>query len=136
LDPVTLGCLFAVGRSFRLDAGQASTGRPFALAGSYAAHRRRDGSTRHRVVNVFDHEGVTGINRRQATLPSLVLNRNGSAGWIAMVPWSYLRDVYRVDARGVKLLDRDAQIRRHSLRLHDGRLSWIRDGATRTASLR
>jgi hypothetical protein len=149
------GCLFAVGRSFRLDPGEAKNGRPYALRGNYVAYRQeirhadtgrlsvdldvldlRDGSTRHHVKQIFDHAGKTGINRIQATLPSLVLKSNGSVAWIAMVPWSYLRDVYRLDSRGVKLLDRDAQIQRHSLRLHGSQLSWIRDAKSRTADLK
>jgi hypothetical protein len=87
------------------------------------------------VKDIFDHERRTGINRNQATLPSLVLKANGSVAWISMVPWSYLRFVYRLDTRGIERVDLDAQIQKHSLRLQRGELSWVRDGRTRTASL-
>lgn len=148
------GCLFSVGRSIRLDPGEAPNGRPYVLHAPYVAYRQvirhadthrisvdldvldlRSGRSKHHVKDVFDHERRTGINRNQATLPSLVLKGNGSVAWISMVPWSYLRFVYRLDTRGIERLDLDAQIRKHSLRLRRGRLSWVRDGVTHTADL-
>jgi hypothetical protein len=148
------GCLFSVGESFRLDPGEAPNGLPYVLHAPYVAYRQvirhadtrrisvdldvldlRTGRSKHHVKDIFDHERRTGINRNQATLPSLVLKANGSVAWISMVPWSYLRFVYRLDTRGIERVDLDAQIQKHSLRLQRGELSWVRDGRTRTASL-
>lgn len=156
-DPQIYGCLFARGELISLDPGETPPGnpygKPYALAGKYVASVIRSTNPDIQeqqaylvVESLADRHNqhfIAGIFRRDdqfdyfgyARAVSLVVKPDGSAAWISAAAGFAQREVYRVDARGVKRLDRASQVKGHSLRIHGDRLTWINDSKTRHASL-
>lgn len=153
--PITYGCLDSIGRRFML--GEDGTGADghgqdlshFRLAGVHAGFASqicpidlcdfgvevvdlRDGKTerrsRSRGPNLDASYPVT----------DLVLEDNGSAGWISspqVLGQGQRTDVWAYDTLGARQLDSGRGIEPKSLTLSDSTLTWRNGGATRSATL-
>ena len=152
------GCLFAVGRSFRLDRSdfgqrvrrlEISNSR---LAGRYVAYtlvvnspvgveqsyvyvrNLKNGIRRHHRRAVELASGF-GLDEEPAYVDSIVLRPTGSVAWISDAAAG--GEVHRIDGRGHRLLDswEEHDISLRSLRLSRTTIRWTSDAVLRRAPL-
>jgi hypothetical protein len=152
------GCLFAAGRSFRLDRSdfgqrvrrlEISNSR---VAGRYAAYtlvvdspagveqsyvyvrNLKNGIRKHHRRAVELASGF-GLDEEPAFVDSIVLRPTGSVAWISSAAAG--GEVHRIDARRHRLLDtwEEHDIAPRSLRLSRATIRWTSDGVLRLASL-
>jgi hypothetical protein len=148
-------CLFSRDRLERLDypnEAEPSQASHFRLAGrfvayEYVAYDAVEYYTSVRTLDLLDGRGrettVSGDpDHPNDEVGELRVTRRGWVAWVACylnhcgpgVPMK----VWRSDSRGEKLLDRGQGIRHHTLRIrrHGRRVTWVRAGERRAATLR
>jgi hypothetical protein len=153
------GCLFAVGRPFRLDRSDfrqtvlAFDTKRSRLAGPYVAYtlfvrspggvdqadvyvRNLRTGVRKRHRRAVELANGIGLDDEPSGVDSIVLRSTGAVAWIASAAAG--GEVHRIDSRGHRLLDswQDHEIALASLKLTRTTIRWSSDGVIRTASLR
>jgi hypothetical protein len=150
------GCANGGHRPIRLGStggclGGTSVG-PTAVAGrlvAYAARRCGVDTSSSQVVvrrltdghQLSSHNAMRGSigPESQQSVGSIVVTGGGKVAWIAssfsIGTHRHSNQVIAVSGRTVKVIDSGAGIVAGSLQLHNGTLSWMRDGARRTAAL-
>ncbi len=149
------GCVAGARRSYRLGATGISLRvarvEAVRVVGRIAAYGLRVSGvdTGYAIVNVRRLTTGAFLAQRPATtrvgveafqsIDSLVLKRDGAVAWIATARSigkpTFIRQLQRSDARGVRVLDSGAKLAARSLALHGSTLSWRHGTAVRTARL-
>jgi hypothetical protein len=146
------GCTFASSRTVSLGGGNQQYVELPTLGGSFAGYSLRQmgvdtGFARVRVIDLRsgrvldDVAAASPTNRPESFIgvTSLVLNAHGHVAWIGSKSAIGVRqttfEVRKIDASRASLLDAGTQIGSTSLRRHGRQISWVRDGARRTATL-
>jgi hypothetical protein len=154
------GCFRHANRFIRLP----DDGLLYTLAGPYVAYNleyfdatdaytyvfvqdlRRDRSS-YRHVGATYTDATIAYGEARGAVTDFALKRDGSVAWISCIASDANQtrcyspgpdapyEVWRMDRRGHKLLDKSADIELRSLDLHGSTLTWSRAGATQSASL-
>ena len=155
---VARACLYRTGRRVKLDDLDYSirSFAPYRLAGPYVAYMDTfvpiepyDNSDRYvRIVDLRtgrvvrdavawrgDDEPVTDPgDYPQPELRALELSKAGRAAWIS--DWFKEREVWRLDIRGARRLDRRTGSGLRSLNIGTSRVTWLNAGTRNSASFR
>ncbi len=148
-------CLESSGKTYRLGSTTFCIGGtragPFALAGSDVAYGATQCGVDNSSTEVIVRSLLTGqtlhntaatnqtLVEQQGGLQALVLKADGSVAWIAyeqsLGNGGRLRQLFRDDRSGLKLLASGLGVRSSSLALHGSLLRWRENGISRHATL-
>jgi hypothetical protein len=152
----TYACLDSSGKTYKLGSATLCIGGtragPFALAGSDVAYGATSCGIDFSSTEVIAMSLVSGRTIRKAAatnkslveqeggLQSLVLKADGSVAWIAteqsLGNHQRLRQLFRDDRSGLKLLDSGLGVLPSSLKLRGSQLTWRDNGISGRATLR